>query len=81
MNFLYNDLKATLAKKYSNKLDRKIIDELLTFEQGILTDRFPNKRLSIRKTHFTGVKQLGISSGQIVFKKDFAKGTNLISCR
>lgn len=74
MSFSYNNLKKSLSKKYSEKLPKPIIDDLLTFERGLLENAFPQKRLIIQRLRFNGVK----NDQPFSFDRDFQEGINLI---
>lgn len=74
MNFNYAALKRQLKQKYKSQLPDRVIDDLLTFEQGFLKDGFPQKRLIISRVCFSGAKD------DIPFTLDrsFNEGINLV---
>lgn len=63
-----------MQKKYSDKLTEKEVDELLVFEPGILDDKFPQKRLVIKRVVFTGVKSVNGQEEHISFDKELNEG-------
>ena len=74
MNFNYAALKRNLKQKYIAQLSDRVIDDLLTFEQGLMKDGFPQKRLIISRVFFTGSKdELPFS-----FDRPFNEGINLV---
>lgn len=74
MSQVYVKIKKQLEKKYAERLPKSAVTELLTFESGLLENKFPQKRLVVRRVKFNGVK----GSQDFVFDWILDQGTNMI---
>lgn len=78
MSFNYILFKNEFIKKYNERLPKKDIEELLTFEQGFIDDRNPSKRLVIKRVLFSGIKKVSEEVAPFKFDKKFDKGLFMI---
>lgn len=78
MSFTYSNFKKTLIKKFSEKLTEKEVDELLTFEQGFVDDKFPQKRLVLKRVLFNGTKSIDGKEESFAFDKELNEGLYML---
>jgi hypothetical protein len=74
MSFQYANFKKELERKYTERLPKTIISELLTFERGMLENTFPQKRLVVNRVKFNGIHNEKVLS----FDQTFGEGINMI---
>lgn len=74
MSFQYANFKRNLEKRYSERLPKSVVSELLTFERGMLENTFPQKRLVVKRVKFNGIRK----EEPISFDRTFGEGINMI---
>lgn len=78
MKFNFKEFKNTLKEKYVGKLSVEEIEELLTFESGMLQDKFPQKRITVSRVLFRGTKKVGGEGTEFTFDKPFGPGVWMV---
>ncbi len=74
MSLDYKALKEKYVKSYNGKLERDEVENLLTFDSGLMTNKFPRKRITIERVYFKGAKAIAGISSPINFDQRFGPG-------
>ncbi len=78
MSFSYADFKRKLANKYSDKLSKEVIEELLSFEPSLLDNKFPQKKLILEHIEFRGVKNTNEGEKEFTFNQSLNEGIYIL---
>ena len=78
MSFNYIQFKNDFVRKYNERLSKNDIEDLLTFEQGLIDDKNPSRRLVIKRILFSGIKKISEEEIPFKFDKQLDKGLFMI---